>query len=338
MGVTHRLRLSLGCALAGAVLLAFALCDASLAQDPTPTPTPDGPVQVDQNQLVDPAATVTPEPTPTPATPEPRPTPAPKRRSEPTRSKGGGGATPNPSPTTKERQPRCPAGRRTSAMLAIGGSVGGDPGSSPAGLALVIGGGALALFAIAFAGRRGRARRRQEEPAPKSALEIGSLLVAICGGVAAVLSTLAPGLVSHDRPPPQATMVVRDVNSRITLGEFAAAVGAKPPLARQRLELGNVVWLKLRLEGYRGRRLALQWGSYEDGDGAALLPGTAHQTDLQVDGNTDVQDVVQPVWVRYPKVDRFRVLFRLLDRARVQEMARSPAMPAEERYACGRRA
>jgi hypothetical protein len=223
-------------------------------------------------------------------------------------------------------------------MLAVGGSVGGDPGSSPAGLALVIGGGALALFTAAFAARRGRARRLQEEPAPKSALEVGSLLVAICGGVTALLSTLAPGLVSHDRPPPQATMIVRDVHSRITLGEFASAVGAKPPPARQRLELGNVVWLKLRLEGYRGRRLALQWGSYEDGDGAALLRRTAHQTDLKVDGDTDVQDVVQPVWVRYPKVDRFRVLFRLLDRARVQEMARSPAMTADERYACGRRA
>src|SRR3954447_2709726 len=184
----------------------------------------------------------------------------------------------------------------------------------------------------------GRAGRRQEAPAAKSPLEIGSLLVAICGGVAALLSQFAPGLVSHDHPPPQATMVVRDVNARITLGDFANAVGAQPPPARHRLELGNVVWLKLRLEGSRGRSLALQWGSYEDGDGGALLPGTAHQTDLRVDGDTDVQDVVQPVWVRYPKPKRLRVLFRLLDRAQVQEMARSPAMVAEQRYACGRRA
>jgi hypothetical protein len=223
-------------------------------------------------------------------------------------------------------------------MLAVGGSVGGKPGSSPTGLALVVAGGALALFTAAFAVRRGSARRHQGAPAAKSPLEVGSLVVAICGGVTALLSTFAPGLITHDRPPPQATMIVRDVNSRITLGEFASALKAKPPPAHERLELGNVVWLKLRLEGYAGRTLALQWGTYEDGDGAALMPGTAHQTDLKIDGGTEVQDVVQPVWVRYPKADRFRVLFRLLDDARVQEMTRTPAMVAEERYACPRSA
>ena len=111
----------------------------------------------------------------------------------------------------------------------------------------MIAGGALALFATAFAIRRGGARRRQEDAPAKSPLEIGSLVVAICGGVTALLSTFAPGLVSHDRPPPQASLVVRDVNSRITLGEFASALNARQPPARQRLELGNVVWLKLRL-------------------------------------------------------------------------------------------
>ncbi len=317
MGVTHRLRLSIACVLAGAVLIVLVFCDASFAQDPTPTPTPSGPVQVDPNQLVDPEAAATPA-----ATPEPTPTPTPRRSASPP-APGGGRATPTPSPTPTKTASRCPRGLRTSAMLAIGGSVGGEPGSSPTGLALVIAGGALALFATAFAVRRGGARRRQEDAPAKSPLEIGSLVVAICGGVTALLSTFAPGLVSHDRPPPQASMVVRDVNSRITLGEFASALKARQPPARQRLELGNVVWLKLRLEGYAGRTLALQWGSYEDGDGAALLPGTAHQTDLKVAGDTDVQDVVQPVWVRYPKASRFRVLFRLLDDARVQEMTRT---------------
>jgi hypothetical protein len=333
MGVTHRLRLSLACALAGAVLVALAFCAPGFAQDPTPTPTPQGPVAVDQNQLVDPEATVTPEPT---AVPTPTPTPKDGKNAKSGDKKGAGGPTPSPEP--KKQPARCTKGPRTSGMLAVGGSVGGASGGSPTGLALVIAGGALALFTAAFLARRGAARRRQEAPAPKSPLEIGSLLVAICGGLTALLSTFAPGLISHDRPPPQATMVVRDVNARITLGDFAAAVRAKPPPARDRLELGNVVWLKLRLEGYGGRKLALQWGSYEDGDGAALLPGTAHQTDLKVDGDTDVQDVVQPVWVRYPKAPRFRVLFRLLDSTRVQEMARSPAMVAEERYACPRRA
>jgi hypothetical protein len=322
MGVTHRLRLSLACA----VLFAFTLCAASFAQDPTPTP--DGPVQVDPNQLVDPEAAATPEPTPSPT---PTPTPA------PTSGGGGGGATPTPSPEPTKRS-RCPKGPQASGMLAIGGSVGGEPGSSPTGLALVIAGGALALFTTAFAVRRRGARRREEPSPAKSPLEIGSLVVAICGGVTALLSTFTPGLISHDRPPPQASMVVRDVNSRITLGEYANALQVAPPPPRQRRELGNVVWLKLRLEGYAGQTLALQWGTYEDGDGAALLPGTAHQTDLKVDGDSDVQDVVQPIWVRYPKADRFRVLFRLLDDARVQEMTRSPAMVAQERYACPRSA
>jgi hypothetical protein len=317
MGVTRRLHLSLACAL----LVALAVCAPSFAQDPTPTPS--GPVTVDPNQLVDPDAAATPTPTPT-ATPTPTPKPG----------GGGGGGDPTPTPSPEAKKKRCP----TSGMLAVGGSVGGEPGSSPTGLALVIGGGALALFMTAFAVRR-RGARRGEGPAPaKSPLEIGSLVVAICGGVTALLSTFTPGLISHDRPPPQATMVVRDVNSRITLGEYANALKATPPPARQRRALGNVVWLKLRLEGYAGRTLALQWGTYEDGDGAALLPGTAHQTDLKIDGDTDVQDVVQPIWVRYPKADRFRVLFRLLDDARVQEMTRSPAMVAEERYACPRSA
>ena len=321
MGVTHRLRLSLACA----VLFALTLCSSSLAQDPASTPTPDGPCPGRPEPVVDPAATVTPEPTPTPA---------PRRGSERMHPNVGGTATPSPS----EREPTLPArapherdaGRRRLRRR--------RPGSSPTGLALVIGGGALALFTTAFAARRGRARRRQEEPAPKSALEMGSLLVAICGGVTALLSTMAPGLTSHERPPPQATMVVRDVNSRITLGEFASAVGAKPPPARSarswatscgsscgsrasRPQAGAAVG---RLRGRRRRRAAARDGASDRSAGRRRHRRPGRRT--------------QPVRVRYPKVDRFRVLFRLLDRARVQEMARSPAMTAEERYACGRRA
>ena len=120
MGVTHRLRLSLAPALAGAVLLAFAL-RAELRAGPGIDP--DGPVQVDPNQLVDPEAAATPS-----ATPEPTPTPTP---STPTDG-GGGGATPTPSPTPKKKSaPKCKRKLRTSAMLAVGGSVGGQPGSSP---------------------------------------------------------------------------------------------------------------------------------------------------------------------------------------------------------------
>src|SRR3954447_17467723 len=179
MGVTHRLRIPLACAAAGAVLLALALCAASFAQEPTPTP--DAPVQVDQNQLVDPAATVTPEPTPEPAA-----TPTPTAHDETSADKRGA-TQPLPSPAR-----HCKAGHRTSGMLAVGGSVGSRPGSSPTGLALVIGGGALALFTMAFALRRGTARRRQEAPAAKSPLEIGSPLVALLGGGGPPASPIAP--------------------------------------------------------------------------------------------------------------------------------------------------
>ena len=172
---------------------------------------------------------------------------------------------------------------------------------------------------------------------PPSLLEVVATIVAICAGVAGLAAQFVPGVGVDDEPAPAATMEVRTVNARITREEFARRIGAPPPRRSiDRREVGNVVWLQLQLKGYRGRRLDLQWGSYENKGGGALIAATTHQTHIDVSPDSDEQSRFQPVWVGYPGL-AFKVQFRLLDGGEVREIAGTgPMNGTRPRYACDR--
>jgi hypothetical protein len=96
-------------------------------------------------------------------------------------------------------------------------------------------------------------------------------------------------------------------------------------------EIGNVVWLELRLSGYRRRELSVRWSEF---DQKRLIPGTSKSTPLAT-GDSDVQTVFLPVWVGYPNRETFEVRFRLLDGGQARQLAKTDTMPtAMYRYAC----
>ena len=147
--------------------------------------------------------------------------------------------------------------------------------------------------------------------------------VAIVGGLATVAAQFIPGIGVDEEPPPEASMEVRQVHTRITRGEFANRTGSTVRLSKDdQREVGNVVWLEIGLRGYSGKRPALQYGLYDRDRGAdgALLPGTAKEVNLQVEAN-DAQTSLVPIWVGYPRSARFEVQFRLVEGKRVRQMA-----------------
>jgi hypothetical protein len=227
----------------------------------------------------------------------------------------------------------------TSPLLAVGGSVASDPPRSWSLWALVAFLAAGAVGVAAFAIRK-RASRGADNDPRTSALEIVSTIVAISAGVAALAGQFVPGVGVHDAPAPEATMQVRDVNARVTRGDFAAAVDApQPPSPVDRREIGNVVWLAIHLQGFRGKDLVLQWGSYDVKHGKRFVPGTDKTTPVSVTEDSDEQTVFQPIWVGYPQQATFQVFFRLLDGGRVREIAKTGEMRgALYRYSCPTRA
>ena len=97
-----------------------------------------------------------------------------------------------------------------------------------------------------------------------------------------------------------------------------------------------MIWVQLELAGYRGRRLDLQWGSYETKPGAPLVAATTHRIPVEVSDASDEQTLFQPVWVGYPSLKRFHVQFRLLQNGQVREIASTGPMRGDlARYACG---
>lgn len=227
-----------------------------------------------------------------------------------------------------------------SRMLALGGSVAGDEEPSWGWLVVLIVAAAVLLAGTMFVIRRRRAKAEGKAPESRGPLETTATLVAIVGGIAALAAQFIPGVGVDEDPPPEASMAVRQVHSRITRGEYATQTGSTVRLSRDdRREVGNVIWLEIELKGYRDRRPALQYGLYDRGPAAdgALLPQTAKEVGLLVE-NKDAQTSLVPIWVGYPKSAQFEVQFRLLEGRRVRRMARTGKMRGSSyRYACSAR-
>ena len=102
-----------------------------------------------------------------------------------------------------------------------------------------------------------------------------------------------------------------------------------------RLEIGNVVWLELRLTGYRDTSMQLQWALFYAGAGRSLIAATEQEGTIPVDDSSDVHSQFLPIWIGSPRVPRFRVEFRLLDHGQVRQIASTGAMRGiTYRYAC----
>jgi hypothetical protein len=217
-----------------------------------------------------------------------------------------------------------------SSMLGLPGTVGGDGTSSwgPLLIALAICSGAVAFVVW-------RRRRRRGAAQPRDALETTSTLIAIVGGVVGLAVQFVPGLGIDQPPAPQARLDVREVHARITHGEYADRTRARDRLSRaDRREIGNVVWLELELDGYRDKRLGVQYGLYRSGAGGALVPGTAREIDLTPE-RQDVETSFLPIWIGYPRQGKFEAQFRLIEAGQVRQMAATGEMRgSQQRYAC----
>ena len=216
----------------------------------------------------------------------------------------------------------------TSRMLGLPGSVAAGDGGSIGWLVLVIAAGALLVAGVAFA------LRRRDPKAGRGALESVATVVGILGAIAGLAVQFVPGVGAHQPPSPSAAMAIRDVNARIPHVEYARRVNGELPPPEDRREVGNVIWLEVRMEGYRNREPVLQYGLYDPGAGDALLPGTAVLVPVP-HGGEDVETQFLPIWVGYPLSEHFKASFRLLDDGRVQAIAETGRMRASEyRYSC----
>jgi hypothetical protein len=327
-----------GAAPAGAADSAAAGAQQSAAAAAATATDADTPVAIDQRQLVDPKPSVAPPVAPDDgdnaktdgdAAPQPPAPPSAVTKAELAR---GNAATQLPPAKQEEAKQSCDARPPpTSQLLAVGGSVASDPPKSWTLWAVV-----ACLAAAGVAGGAFHLRKRGHTAAGKGPLEHVATVVAIAAGVAALTGQFVPGVGVHDAPPPEASMQVREVNARITRGDYASAVKAPQPRSPlDRREIGNVVWLAIHLEGYRGKTLTLQWGSYDLAHGKTFVPGSDKATTISVTEDNDVQTVFQPIWVGYPQQAQFRVAFRLLDGGQVREIARTGKMRgALYRYSC----
>jgi len=222
-----------------------------------------------------------------------------------------------------------------SKMLGIGGIVAGDQGTSWNGLVIVIALVALLVAITAFLIRRHRSPSGARTP--RGALEIVSTVVAILGGVVGLAVQFVPGVGVKEKPAREAAMTVRDVQARITRGEYAKKTGATVRLGKfDRRQVGNVIWLEIALQGYSGKNATLQYAMYDPNAGGALLPGTAKMVPLRIE-DKDSQKSFVPIWVGYPKSQKFRAQFRLLvgEPPQVRQLAETGAMPGSQfRYSC----
>jgi hypothetical protein len=335
--------------LIGAVALLCLIAGRVAAQD---TGELTSPVIEDTQTMVSPDATAVAE-TPTPessATPLPlEPEAAPAKEDTPATSREyqtpgyGNAAQQKQTFKTRERDEACKHDAKppTSHMLGLPGIV-RDPGSTnwvPL-LLLAVAGGAGIFVALAV-----HLRRSGSPGAPGSALEGFATMVAICGGLAGLVTTLVPAAAIEKRPPREVELVVRDVKPRITRGEYLTRLFNRAPtsddidgagLTKVDLtEVGNVIWLHIHLKGFKDRELRLQYGSY-DMAGEALLPGTSKVVRLSKVEHDQVT-IFFPAWVGYPRSERFKTEFRLLDRDGVQEIAGTDAMRGSKfRYACAK--
>ena len=300
------------------------------------------PVAIDQRELVDPESSVAPPIAPAdPAAGDdagdndgpPEPSPVAPATAVTREELARGNAAMQPAPAKRaEAKQSCDAGPApTSQLLAVGGSIASDPPKSWTLWAVVACLAAAGVAAAAFG-----LRKRGPTDAGKGPLEHVATLVAIAAGVAALGGQFVPGVGVHDTPPPEVSMQVRDVNARVTRGDFAKALDVPQPRSPlDRREIGNVVWLAIHLQGYAGRKLTLQWGSYDLEHGERFVPGSDKKVPLSVTADTDEQTVFQPIWVGYPQKAIFQVAFRVLEGGQVREIAGTHKMRgALYRYSC----
>jgi hypothetical protein len=207
----------------------------------------------------------------------------------------------------------------------------GEDGGSPV---VVVVGLLAAVAAFGYLWRRfgGRGLGLRD----KSALEVAGAVVALVAGLAGLGVQFVPGLGAREKPPPSASMEVRQVHARVPYESYARAVeGARGPRTRtEGRSLGNVAWIELRLTGYDGDDLALDWAEYNVDTGGALIPGTEGERPVAV--GSDHETRFEPIWVGYPRSGRFQVQFRLLDEGgQVRAMTRTgPMRGTRFRYAC----
>jgi hypothetical protein len=309
-----------------------------------------------QTAIIDPAQTIE-GATPTPSTDA---TPLPLETSTPQASPTAGstpGQTPSPTPAAAtqklyttpgygnaavqddkyklaEIKHACSANAPpTSLMLGSLGVVAGSqrPPWIPIAIAVAI----AAAITFVVANQR-RKRKRTDDAKRAGTLESLSAIVGICVGVAALAAQFIPGATVNRHPDKHATMTVRDIKPRITRGEFSQRMNidvsefSKADLA----EVGNVVWLEIGLTGFKGQPLDLSYGLYDLNAREALLPDTGKQIPLTKPGH-DVQTVFQPVWVGYPRTQRFTAEFRVIDHGGVEQLAATgPIHGTDFRYAC----
>ena len=222
----------------------------------------------------------------------------------------------------------------TSAMLGVGGIVAGNAGTRWSWLAILIAVAALLVALAAFAIRRRRSSKHATQ-APRGPLETVATIVGVVGAIAGLAIQLFPGIGINEQPPPEATMKVRDVQARITRGEYASRIHVAVEKAIDKREVGNVVWLEIGLQGYAGKHAILQYALFDPQAGGPLLPDTERKVPLTVE-DKDTQTSFVPIWVGYPKSKKFSAQFRLLEgNSQVRQIASTQAMRGSTyRYAC----
>ena len=302
---------------------------ASPAVSASPDPDGDGSVDNDPNQT-DPQ--------------DPLSAPAPSavrfsaRRAKAIRHDPGysNAANQKPAEKRKEAEGDCVKQRPpVSKLLGVQGAVVGDARHSWATVALLVALSSVALAAGAYLVRKRRAAASGGEVKPRGLLEQVATVVAIFGGLAGLAGQFGARLGAEAPPPPEAVMMIREVHPRITRGEYAAKTDSTVALSPEdEREVGNVVWLEIRLKGYREKSLHVQWGLYDRDAGEALLPTTAKRIRLNLEP-ADVQTLILPIWVGYPQSARFEAQYRLLEGSAVRQMTATGVMRGSKyRYAC----
>jgi len=301
-------------------------------EQPMPTTETAAPTQPTVPTEPAPPPTVIPPPPPQPPPPPGPPAPPPPPPNVPPplvpqmlRTDPGAGDAAAQKPTEKLAEARGDCKRERpplNRMLSVGGEFPTEKGFPWTTVGLLIAVCFAAIGAAAYFIRRRGSRKGRPPPAGGGILETVSAVVAVVGSVLAIGDQ-----VIEERPTRQATITVRDVIPRITRSHFDRTTGKdwRKVALVDRLEVGNVVLLELRLTGYRGKPLSIRWGTYslDPAVRGALLNtndpsvrGTLEKVgdpNIPVPVKDDQQTSFVPVWLGYPKSAKFEVQFRLVE-------------------------